>query len=422
MQKQHIMFIGDGPFSGTGFSEELRHIAFRLVHTGEFKITWLSLQHLGSPIDIPDTLFTDIPHKGGTIRLVGKGKTDPYSFGAEIFPRHFLTELPDVVLFMGDPKNIRPYIPLKQKFAFPLYMYVTLDGLPIHPMMIEPLRYVNVLITMTEWAQLEYVKVGLNPAFIHHGINWNWWATNEKEKKRLRRKYKIPEDCVVYISWDVNQHRKRFDALLRCWKEFHPESKNAKLILYCDWNMENSLGWKLDDIIKEYDIPRDTIIDPIQLTCRPKDWMCPEPVEILREIACLGDVYLSTTSGEGFGKCALEALSLGIVVIITDYSACSEVCKRGSILVPTIKMGFSKYGFRWHDRVRVVEGGIVNEEKFVEAMLYLYNNEEERKKLGKQAREWAREFDYDTKVIPAWVELLNKINPDLILQRQLLTT
>ena len=133
----HIMIISDGPFSGTGFGEELRNVFYRLVQTTkDLKISWYGLQHLGFPIDVPDYIFPDLPHKGATIKLLGT-KGDPRRFGAENFPKHFLTENPEAVLFMGDPTHIMGYVDepffWKDKFHFPLYMYCTLDGLPIHP-------------------------------------------------------------------------------------------------------------------------------------------------------------------------------------------------------------------------------------------------------------------------------------------------
>ena len=419
------MLIGDGPKSGTGFGEEMRNVFYRLVQTGDFEVTWFSLTDQGFPIMLPDSVFPDLPQKGAKIRVVSN-RGDPFSFGASTFPKHYLTYNPEIVFFMGDPRNIAGYVDApffwKDKFHFPFFMYVTLDGLPVHPNWMQWLRKVNVLIAMTEWAREEYLNADeeeiLQPAAIHHGINWNWWKNNEKIKSRLREKYKIPENCVLFINWEVNQHRKRIDALLRCWKAFKPESKNAKLLLYTDWKMEKKLGWNIEDLIKQYDIPRETIISPLELQKTPKFWEVMEEPKKVREIARLGDIYISTTSGEGFGKCPLEAMSLGMPVIITDYSACSEVCKKGSILVPCYEGQIGR--FRFDDRRRSVEGGIVNEEKFTEAMVYLYNNEVEREALGRQARRWAKEFDYDTKIIPQWISLFNYISPEKIMMAELL--
>ena len=244
------MIIGDGPKSGTGFGEELRNIFYRLVQTGLFKVIWFDISGQGYPIDLPDSVFPDLPHKGATIKVVNN-RGDPYARGANVFPKHYHKYHPEIVFFMGDPFNITGYVDeplnLKQKLHFPFYMYCTLDGSPVNPAYIDILKKVNVLICMTEWAQFEYVKAckDLRPAAIHHGINWNWWSSNSQIKSKLRKKYKIPEEVTLFISWDVNQHRKRLDALLRCWKEFHPETKNALLLLYTDWNMETKLGWDI---------------------------------------------------------------------------------------------------------------------------------------------------------------------------------
>jgi len=419
--KIHVMVISDGPFSGTGFGEEIRNIFYRLVQTGEFEVTWFALTQQGFPVMIPDTIFPDLPHKGAKIRLLGT-RGDPRDFGASTFPKHFVKYHPDIIFFMGDPRNIAGYVDepyhWKDKFHFPFFMYVTLDGLPLHPTWKKWLSKVNVLIAMTEWAQVEYAKVGFTPAAIHHGVNWNWWSNNKRTKSELRKKYKIPEDCVVYINWEVPQHRKRTDALLRCWRDSHPERKNVKLIIYADWDMDKTIGWNIEDLIEQYDVPRDTIISPLQLTGMPKYWEVPESPEKILEIARLADIYVTTTSGEGFGKCTLEAMSLGMPVIVTDYSACSEVCKKGSILVPTYEGRTGRY--RLPDRTRSVEAGVVNEEKFTEAIVYLYNHKKERVKLGKEARKWAREFDYDTIIIPRWVNLFRSVSPEKVMMAELL--
>jgi len=405
------MVITDSPTVGTGFAEEMRNLAYRLVQTGQFEIIWLGLQHMGVPVDLPDTVFSDLPHKGATIKIVGT-RGNPKLYGSYQFPIHYETYTPDAVMFMGDPDNLAPYIPAKRRMRFPLYFYCTLDGLPIKNSWLKYLKYVNLMIAMTRWAQVEFAKVGLMPAQIHHGINWNWWSTNPKEKEDIRAKYGIDKKTVVYINWEANQHRKRQDALFRCWTKFQPEGKNAVLIPFSDWDCP--MGWDFEDLIEETKAPRGTILSPKQLIGRHKFYECAESLELVREIAILGDIYVSTTSGEGSGKCSLEALSLGFPVIITDYSACPEVCAKGSILVPI------KGTFRMPDTARSVNMGLVDEDKFVDAMVRLYQDEEERKKLGLIGRAWSQYFDYDMHIIPKWQKLLNSINPESILLGELL--
>ena len=752
----HLFLISDGCYSGTGFGEELKNLAFRWAQQGH-EVTWLDLQHMGSPATAYDTDFPDIPHKGSKVRRLGNWG-NPRSFGSEVFIRHYEEYCPDIVLLLGDPYLMQSYARLKMQVGFPLIFYVTLDGLPIQPDWIPLLQVPNVLVTITEWARQEYRKFGLEPTTIHHGINWLWWQTTPENKLKVREKYGIDPETIVYISWDTNQHRKRLDALLRCWKQFRPETKNTKLILYTDWNCYSDdtevltrggwklfkdvtysdqiatlnpkidkleyyhpnniikykfagkmfrqrgksidvlvtpnhrlwmrtygnddfsefkfvearkspkkvkykrdvkiwrgsepqyfilpcvernypfgkevveekwikmddwlrffgiwiaegstshpskgnylirvaqknkakkqtigewmnklpfhikeikngfriyskqlwsylkpfgkakekyipknikelsrkqlkilfdammlgdgtsntghgmvystaskrladdvqeialkigfagtisksysnkngkrfgiyrisissirnltpqlnfpkegrswvdynnmvycvevhnhiiyvrrngracwcgncrLGWDIDEhLIKQYDIPRETILSPKDLTGHPKLWELAEPIEKVKEIAMLGDVYVSTTSGEGFGETLLQSQALGMPVIVTKYSACPEVVGNAGVLVPCYRGRAGR--FRWHDSCRSVEGGIVNEGLFTKALNTMYTNKEYRTNLGKLGRLHSKMFDYDEVIIPMWNSLLSQINPDILMMRETL--
>jgi glycosyltransferase involved in cell wall biosynthesis len=408
------MIITDSPLAGSGFGEEMRHIGFRLAQSGH-EISFIGFSYAGRPIDIPDTMFSDVPHKGATIKLLGQYGDIRSNWGAEALARYYNIYNPDMVLIMGDPKHVAPYARLKKKLKFPLLFYVTLDGIPVLPQWGEILTVPDVNIAMTEWAMKEYMNAGIPfGGYIHHGVNWEWWQTNDVERAKLRKKYGISDDTTVFINWDTNQHRKRMDALLRCWKNFKPETKKAKLLLFTDFYCE--LGWNLDEKILQYGIDESTIIRPEQLIGREKVWGCSEEESLLREIACLGDIYISTTSGEGFGKCLLEAMAMGMTVIAPNYSAIPEVLGENGVLVPI------KYLYQEPDRLRSVQSGVVDEEKFVDVMLYYYNNPEERKALGQKAKEWAREFDYDSKIMVGWLQMLSNINPDALLASQMLRT
>jgi len=256
-------------------------------------------------------------------------------------------------------------------------------------------------------------------------LPWSWWSTTKENKLKIRERYGIPETTKLVASWDVNQHRKRQDALLRCFKACRPEIKDIKLLLYCDWQCR--LGWDIEGkdpftgepfgLIKDYNIPRDSIIGPKDLLGEDKAWECPQTPQQLKEIIQMADYYASCASGEGFGKTLLEAQSLGMPVIATKYSAMPEVVGDAGILVPTYRGRAGR--FRWHDNIRRVEGGIVNERLFTEALNRMYSNTEEREKLSLIAREHAQLFDYEKHVIPRWLSLLDRINPDLLLARDL---
>jgi glycosyltransferase involved in cell wall biosynthesis len=418
--KTKLMFTGfDWIGAGTGFSEEMRHIGFRLVQTGLYDVYWVGVNYVGMEMDVGDATYPDIPAKGAAIRSIsGVGPIDSYGLGG--FKRAFNKYNPDLTITIGDPPQFEPYVNERRDpsgLKFPYLVYATLDGVPVYPSWKDIFSGTNVNLAMTEWGMKAYQNAGINmSAYIHHGVNWNFFSTNAEEKKSVRNKLGISDDTTVFVSWDTNQFRKRIDALLDCWKAFRPESKKAKLFLNMDSNCR--IGWDLERLMEQKGISRETVLLPENVYGRRKNWEQSESVDFHRAISLIGDVYLSTTAGEGFGKCALEALSLGMPVIITDYSACSEVCEHGSILVPPYVGHAGR--FRWHDETKKVDGAIVDQEKFVEAMLRLYDNPDERLELGVRGREWAKQFDYDTQTLPAWLDILGRINPDLILTEEVL--
>jgi len=405
----HILCISDGPTSGTGFGEQLRPLMFRLAQHGH-EVTWLSLQQFGYPVYYYDYMFPDLPHKKAKIRMVGNWG-DPKHFGADIFVKHYKDYTPDLVFIMGDPYIIPFYARLKQQLGFPLLHYVTLDGVPINPEWKKYMGVPNIRI----WAREEYAKEEIATSTIPHAINTKWWSVTKENKNKTKQIYGIPEDTTVVINWDTNQHRKRFDALLRCWKMIKPNYLNVKLILYTDWNCR--LGWDIENLIKQYKVPRNTILSPKDLTGKDKHWENAEPPEKLREIAQMGDIYATTTSGEGYGVCMAEAQSLGIPVIAPKYSSIPEVVRTG-YHVPLYHGRAGK--FRWHDNCRSVEGAIVNEERFAETLNRLIENKDKREKMSKLAKNRIRIFDWSN-IMPLWLKLFDSIDTDSIFAREILS-
>lgn len=407
------MTVCDNLHAGTGFSEELRNIMYRLVQSNLFDVYWIGLQHCGYGFDVPDMAFHDLAPAGATIKqLAGVGGG---GMGFDSFKKHYYTYLPDIVFIIGDPHHFIPYIDFKNYEAFTLMAYTTLDGLPLYPPWKNLFKEIDVPICMTEWAYKVFQDAKYKmSAYVHHGINWQYTATNPERKAQLKKKYRIDPNCVIFGNWDTNQFRKRDDALLRAWKKTRPETKNMKLFLNKDSNCR--LGNNLNILIEQYDIPRDTVILPEDLSPnkQKKYFDIADEPEYHKEMCELFDVYVSATGGEGFGKCALEALSYNMPVIITDYSACPEVCAKGSILVPIIGT------YRVMDQYKTVDLAIIDENKLAEEIVYLYNSPSERKELGLIGRTWAKEFDYDTQIGPAWLDVLSRVNPDVYLAQQLL--
>lgn len=414
MNKTRILTISDDPFAGTGFSEELRNIMFRLAQTDKYDVYWISLQTPGYEHKIYDREYPDLRPAGSYITLLGG-----HGYRSDILTRHILKYKPEIVFIIGDPHHFEPVGYQKKNEPFVFIGYTTLDGIPIYPHWNTHFENVDFPIAMSEWAYKEFNNYGIRmAAYIHHGVSWQYTTVSDVEKYKIRRELGIKDDETIFIQWESNQFRKRQDALLRSWRDFHPERKKAKLFLNTDSSCQ--LGWRIKTLMKQYNVPENTVILPEDISPygSKKFFDFAEDPIVHKQLCSIGDVYVSTTGGEGFGKAPLEAMSMRMPVIITDYSACSEVCEKGSILVPTYEGRAGR--FRFPDERKCVEMGIVNEEKFTEAIQYMYDHPAERRELGMEAREWSKEFDYDTKIFPGWEDILSRINVDSVLATQLL--
>jgi glycosyltransferase involved in cell wall biosynthesis len=189
--------------------------------------------------------------------------------------------------------------------------------------------------------------------------------------------------------------------------------RNGKTV----WCGNCRLGYDIEERIKQYNVPRNTIISPEDLTGFPKIWEAGDTIIEERGIARMADVNINATSGEGWGLINGEACSLGVPTISTKCSAVTEVVGKGGILVEPYCGYAGQYSIQ--DTARSVEGVTVNHEKLTEAILQLYGNKDERIELGCLGREHAMSYDFERQIIPAWSNILSSINPDEILLKML---
>lgn len=107
----------------------------------------------------------------------------------------------------------------------------------------------------------------------------------------------------------------------------------------------------------------------------------------MQEIMCSADVFLLNSTLEGMPLTLLEAMSCGLPVITTPAGGIPE-------LVRADKDGVVTKGFE--------------KDEFIDAILYLLNNDDERKKFGKAGRQRVADFD-SKKIVPMYEKVFAEV-------------
>ena len=101
------------------------------------------------------------------------------------------------------------------------------------------------------------------------------------------------------------------------------------------------------------------------------------------------DLLVSPTMAEGFGLTLLEALTCGVPVVATDYSAVPEVVGPGGILIPPNAYITNQYAHEW---------ALVDEPAMTTAVMRLIDKPSLRRELGRAGRKHAAQYTWPAAV------------------------
>ena len=116
----------------------------------------------------------------------------------------------------------------------------------------------------------------------------------------------------------------------------------------------------------------------------------------------LMDVFLLTTSGEGFGVPIIEAHACGVPTIMTDYTTAQELIIQDGQCGEVVKVAAEITG-GWN-----VERAIMDDNDCADKLNKLYNDKELRRKYGEVGRKKIVEkYSWDV-ITPMWDKLFRE--------------
>ena len=263
--------------------------------------------------------------------------------------------------------------------------YFPIDGHYLSRKMLATIDAMDIPITYSKFAQDECAAFGRDVDLIYHGVDQNVFKPMENMKD---------ESKFTALMVCRNQSRKNIPAMLRIWKQFVKDKKDARLLL----NMAplDNHGHNLNDLIGH----KYQIADSVFMVKGQKSASELAGVDQLVATYNTADIHVLTTSGEGFGLPILESMACGVPNLVTDYSSCHEFVKGRGLLA---KVNGT------HDGQHGIERALVDEEHFLEQLQWAYDNREEMKKLGKKSLKYARTMSWE-KTIPQWKKVIEEVS------------
>lgn len=256
----------------------------------------------------------------------------------------FIIQDPDVILGSyenqdgGVAKCIKDILDFKKQNKMPLF-----KAMYYFPVDCEPMKYLfagsqidvfSKVIAYTEFGRKEILKI--RPELrsrlqvILHGVDvGKYKPLTDMDRRALQREDYFGQNASKYIVANINrnQYRKDIPATLYAFKEFK-EKYCAMSFLYLHMHPHDEMGWNVRQVAEQLGL-----VENVDYGFPPPEMLGINAVnasaEMLNIIYNICDVYLTTTTGEGFGLTILEAFAAGLPVVAPLHTSISEISGDG---------------------------------------------------------------------------------------------
>lgn len=428
--RKKILIMSDSGKIDTGFGRVTREIWSGLsTNNNKYEVVSIGWFHQESSRDVPYPVYQTMKADGG-----GYSQEDKYAHIS--FPKCVDSFKPDLVWTLGDMWMTDHVKSAGNRKTFKWVGYFPIDGMP------SPSKWGEVVEDMD--VAVAYGKYGMdvirerapdaNLKYIYHGVNTSIFKPFDPEVRKALKKQILGVDRKLVIGIVArNQPRKSFDMLFKAYYHIlsgeYVRCENCGKLSVSNYDLVNrkpiplfecpkcgskdiTFGKKRDDVILYlHCAPKDCGWDLIDLQedyhLRGKIIFNPElqigrgvPETTLAAVYNTFDIFTLPTRGEGFGLPILEAMSCGVPVVATDYSAHTEWARDCSILVSPAALEA--------EPLTNIRRAVIDIDKYVEALLFLLDNKEERDRLGKLARAQAEKMDWGP-IIKQWEQLIDSV-------------
>lgn len=428
-ERKKVLIMTDSPKIDTGFGRVGREIWSYLQSTGKYDVRCLGWFHQDNNREVPFPIYTTKKNEKGILV-----QDDKYAHIS--FPGHVEMFKPDLVWTLGDHWMTDHVKDSPNRNTFKWMGYFPIDGEPVPSKWGEVIEKMDVAVAYGEYGKkvMQSRAPKANIRYIYHGVNTKLFKPVPLEQKKLYKKQLLGVDSKTVIGIVArNQPRKAFDCLFqmfyhvlrgewyKCEKcntitvsdynlvervASKPKScrkcgsKNIKkgdkrddviLYLHC---APRDCGWDLMDLQEDYNLRGNILLNPdIQIGHGVAE-------NTLAAIYNAIDIFTLPTRGEGFGLPILEAMSSGLPVVATDYSAHPEWARGSTVLVPPKVLE--------SEPLTNIRRAVIDMDEYVTSILKVLDDNDFRYKLGVLAREKAETMDWSI-INKQWETIIDSV-------------
>jgi len=415
VNKKKVLLLTDFTLVKTGFARSAKALLSYLYKTGKYDLVHMCVGLSESSPDLKRTPWKSIGTLPDSQEKIAEINRDPKlkataHYGSYLLDEVIENEKPDIFIGAQDIWGLDFAVSKHWFDKINSACWTTLDSLPLLPTAVELAPEIKNFWMWSSFATKEMHRLGHKHVKTVHGIidTHNFKKLPSEERKALREKNNIPEDCYVIGYVFRNQLRKSAPNLIEGFKIFrdkNPNIKNAKLLLHTSF----AEGWDLKALADEHKVNwSDIITTHICSKCgkyevktfnRPNDKcrFCSTPAlnttgvalgvseKELNEVYNLMDVYCHPFTSGGQEIPIQEAKLTELVTLVTNYSCGEEMCEPAANSLSLNWSEYREFGTQFikastdpkHIAARLEEVYVMDSVK--------------KDKMGKAARNWVLE-------------------------------
>lgn len=308
----------------TGYAQVTKNLLYNLKNHGH-EVVNFALQYQGFPISINGVMV--------------------YSASVpEIMRKSFMAAKCDYIIHLRDNWVYTPFnaigeyhlINMAHEAGSKLINYTPLQNCPVPEDLKKSFREDgDFTLTMTKWS-LDYIRLlGVdNSDYLYHGVDPAFQPVHEE-----KRPFNLPDGTMLMHTGYSLDYRKMTPLVLMTLKKYLRYDESAFAYMHTQIR-----GFYANDVIaSSLGLPHDRVIFPSTIITNALS------AEDYNRVLNATNVYMNLSASEGFGMTELEAASLGIPTLVTDFPIHREILS----VFPNVRFVRSKqemptlWGFEW---------------------------------------------------------------------------